>query len=76
MVYEYKCLKCGKNHQQEHKLTAKPAKCPKCGAKRLEKLLFATQFTLKGGGVGWESTGYSSSTVDKKAEKRFKDATE
>jgi len=72
-TYEYKCKKCDESHEQVHGMTAKPGKCPHCGSTRLEKQLFPGQFALKGG--GWESDGYRSSGVDKKAEKRFKDAT-
>jgi len=74
MKYEYKCGKCGESHIQEHKMNDKPGKCPHCGSTRLKKQLFASNFALKGG--GWERDGYRSSSVDKTAEKRFKDATE
>ena len=73
MTYAYACKKCGKEHEQSHGMNDKPSKCPHCGSTRLEKLLFASTFALKGG--GWYADGYRSSSVDKTAEKRFRDAT-
>ena len=74
MTYAYICKECGRAHEQEHGMNDKAAPCPHCDSTKLEKQLFAATFALKGG--GWFSDGYRSSGVDKKAAKRFRDATE
>src|SRR4051812_49644256 len=58
-VYEYECGACGHRFEEWQKITDKPIKtCPKCKAKKVEKLISATSFHLKGG--GWYSDLYSS----------------
>jgi putative FmdB family regulatory protein len=59
-VYEYECGACGHQFEEWQKMSDKPIKtCPKCKAKKVEKLISATSFHLKGG--GWYSDLYSSS---------------
>jgi putative FmdB family regulatory protein len=58
-VYEYECGKCGHRFEEWQKISDKPIQtCPKCKAKKVEKLISQTSFQLKGG--GWYSDLYSS----------------
>jgi putative FmdB family regulatory protein len=58
-VYEYECGACGHRFEEWQKMSDKPIKtCPKCKAKKVEKLISATSFQLKGG--GWYSDLYAS----------------
>ena len=58
-VYEYECGACSHRFEEWQKISDKPIKtCPKCKAKKVEKLISATSFHLKGG--GWYSDLYSS----------------
>src|SRR5262245_32127246 len=58
-VYEYECGACGHRFEEWQKMSDKPIRtCPKCKAKKVEKLISATSFQLKGG--GWYSDLYSS----------------
>jgi putative FmdB family regulatory protein len=62
-IYEYACSACGHQFEEWQKMSDKPIKvCPKCKAKKVEKMISATTFTLKGG--GWYSDLYSSSKKD------------
>jgi putative FmdB family regulatory protein len=62
-IYEYACGACGHRFEEWQKMSDKPVRvCPKCKAKKVEKLISATTFTLKGG--GWYSDLYSSSKKD------------
>src|SRR5438067_3432292 len=59
-IYEYACAACGNQFEEWQKITDKPVKsCPKCKAKKVERLISQTSFHLKGG--GWYSDLYSSS---------------
>ncbi len=56
-TYEYECQKCGDHFEIEQKITAgKLTKCSKCKGK-LERIIAATGFSLKGG--GWYKDGYN-----------------
>ena len=56
-IYEYHCTSCGKNMEIVQKISEAPKKkCPECGGK-LEKLMSATSFALKG--TGWYKTDYA-----------------
>jgi putative FmdB family regulatory protein len=58
-IYEYACGACGHRFEEWQKMSDKPVRtCPKCKAKKVEKLISQTTFTLKGG--GWYSDLYSS----------------
>lgn len=67
-IYEYQCQKCKKVHEIWQKITEDPVtKCPACKGK-LERLMSAVGFELKGG--GWYKDGYASkpgATVDASA---------
>ena len=59
-IYEYSCRACGHQFEEWQKITDKPIrKCPKCAARKVEKLVSVTSFQLKGG--GWYADGYGSS---------------
>ena len=55
-IYEYQCAKCKKTHEIWQKMSDKPeTKCPDCGGK-IERLISASGFALKGS--GWYKTDY------------------
>jgi len=57
-IYEYACAACGQQFEEWQKITDKPVKvCPKCKAKKVERLISQTSFHLKGG--GWYSDLYA-----------------
>ena len=57
-IYEYACGACGHQFEEWQKMSDKPIRtCPKCKAKKVEKLISQTSFTLKGG--GWYSDLYA-----------------
>jgi putative FmdB family regulatory protein len=58
-IYEYQCQKCKKQFEYMQSMSDAPKKkCEKCGGK-LEKLISAAGFVLKGG--GWYKDLYASS---------------
>jgi putative FmdB family regulatory protein len=58
-IYEYECQACSHRFEEWQKMSDKPIKvCPKCKARKVEKLISHTSFQLKGG--GWYSDLYSS----------------
>src|SRR5690349_16682992 len=64
-IYEYGCNECGHRLEEQQKMADPPlVTCPACGKDRLEKLISATSFTLKGS--GWYKDGYGSPNPDKK----------
>jgi putative FmdB family regulatory protein len=78
-IYEYACGACGHRFEEWQKMSDKPVRtCPKCKAKKVEKLISQTSFTLKGGGwysdlyagpkPGASSKGDSSESSETKAE--------
>lgn len=65
-VYEYKCLKCGKQIEVMQKISDDPlSECESCGGE-LKKLITNTSFVLKGG--GWYVTDYPSAERKKAME--------
>lgn len=63
-IYEYRCKKCSKEFELIQKITDEPAsECPDCGGK-IERLMSATSFSLKGS--GWYKDGYASSKPGEK----------
>lgn len=57
-IYEYKCLKCNKNHEVMQKFSDAPlTTCPDCSGE-MKKLISNTSFVLKG--TGWYVTDYGS----------------
>jgi putative FmdB family regulatory protein len=58
-IYEYECQACNHRFEEWQKMSDKPVKvCPKCKARKVEKLISHTSFQLKGG--GWYSDLYAS----------------
>ncbi len=58
-IYEYGCEKCGELTEVIQKVDdPPPAKCPKCGSKKMQRVVSRSSFQLKGG--GWYSDLYSS----------------
>lgn len=76
-LYEYQCQGCGKHLEIMQKMSEPPKKkCPECGGK-LEKLISASGFQLKGS--GWYKTDYASkpaSSGEAKAESKSESKTE
>ena len=57
-IYEYACATCGHQFEEWQKITDKPVKvCPKCKAKKVQRLISQTSFSLKGS--GWYSDLYA-----------------
>lgn len=73
-IYEYQCSKCGKVHEIWQKISEDPlTKCPECKGK-MERLISATAFALKGS--GWYKTDYErkgKKPADKKDKSESKD---
>jgi putative FmdB family regulatory protein len=65
-IYEYECQKCHETTEVMQKMSdPAPAKCPKCGSKKLQRVMSQTSFQLKG--EGWYITDYSRKDKEKKA---------
>jgi putative FmdB family regulatory protein len=74
-IYEYKCDKCGV-FEVTRRITENPLKkCPTCKSK-VERIISATSFVLKG--TGWYVTDYgrSGSKADGKTEGKTEGSTE
>ena len=57
-IYEYKCLKCGKEFEELQSFNDPDlTKCPYCKKGKVEKLISLSSFQLKGD--GWYSTDYA-----------------
>ena len=58
-VYEYECSACSHRFEEWQKINDKAVKvCPKCKARKVERLISHTSFQLKGG--GWYGDLYAS----------------
>jgi putative FmdB family regulatory protein len=58
-IYEYQCQACGHQLEALQKVSDSPLrKCPECGKPKLQKLISAPSFRLKGG--GWYETDFKS----------------
>lgn len=56
-IYEYECRGCGHAFEEWQKMSDPPVrKCPKCSARKVERLVSVSSFQLKGG--GWYVTDY------------------
>tara|TARA_B100001173_G_C15940003_1_gene526652 strand:+ start:768 stop:1058 length:291 start_codon:yes stop_codon:yes gene_type:complete len=72
-IYEYKCLKCGHQFEVIQRFSDNPVEICPCGKKnKVEKLVSAPSFRLKGG--GWYETDFKTGSkkniVDTKDEKQ------
>jgi putative FmdB family regulatory protein len=54
-IYEYECAKCGSFEVSQSIHDVPLSRCPKC-RRRVQRLISATSFRLKGG--GWYNDGY------------------
>jgi putative FmdB family regulatory protein len=60
-TYEYQCQACGHQLEAFQRMADEPLKeCPACKQLKLERLISAAAFHLKGG--GWYKDGYGSSS--------------
>lgn len=67
-IYEYRCAACEHEFEEWQRMSDAPVKtCPKCKKKRVERLVSATAFQLKGG--GWYKDGYAKTKSTKTADK-------
>ena len=56
-IYEYRCSGCEHQFEVWQKIADPPVKvCPKCHARKVEKLISLSSFQLKG--TGWYATDY------------------
>jgi putative FmdB family regulatory protein len=56
-IYEYRCNACGHEFEEWQKMSDAPIRtCPKCRARKVEKLISQSSFQLKGS--GWYVTDY------------------
>lgn len=68
-TYEYRCQECAHELEAFQSIKDAPlADCPACGKPRLERLISATSFQLKGG--GWYKDLYSSSKPTGSSDKK------
>jgi len=68
-IYEYRCGACGQEHEVLQKASEPPlVKCPACGKRKLQKLLSAAGFQLKGS--GWYATDFKGGAQKKPEEKK------
>jgi putative FmdB family regulatory protein len=59
-IYEYRCAACGHELEALQKISDSPLQdCPACKQPRLQKMVSAAGFRLKGG--GWYETDFKSS---------------
>ena len=73
-LYEYKCLKCGRNTEKIESVAGPHLKkCPHCGGK-VERLLAPPAIQFKG--AGWYVTDYAKKSSGGDAEKAEKPAAE
>jgi putative FmdB family regulatory protein len=60
-IYEYKCAKCGAvSESLVREPGDEPEKCPKCGSRKLEKIMSVSSVAVKSGGTGTTSCGLGS----------------
>ena len=65
-IYEYLCKGCGHEFEREQRITDKPVRtCPRCKARKVQRLISQTSFVLKGG--GWYSDLYATPKAKKEA---------
>lgn len=65
-IYEYVCESCGHYLEARQKLSDEPlTDCPNCRQSRLERIVSASNFSLKGG--GWYADGYGTNQSPSKS---------
>ena len=79
-IYEYECVACGHRLESFEKMNEAPlTSCPECHQPKLQKLVSAAGFQLKG--TGWYATDFrnkskTESVVEKKKENSTESTTE
>ena len=64
-IYEYRCAACGHEMDALEKMSEAPLrKCPECGKLKLQRLVSAPQFRLKG--AGWYETDFKGDSEKKR----------
>ena len=64
-IYEYRCAACGHYTDALQKMSDAPLrKCPECGKTKLQRLVSAPQFRLKGD--GWYETDFKGDNEKKR----------
>ena len=64
-IYEYRCVACGHELDALQKLADAPLrKCPECGKQKLQRLMSAPSFRLKGS--GWYETDFKNDSEKKR----------
>jgi putative FmdB family regulatory protein len=64
-IYEYRCAACGHHTDALQKMSEPPLrKCPECGKSKLQRLMSAPQFRLKG--EGWYETDFKGDNEKKR----------
>ena len=64
-IYEYHCAACGHDLDALQKLSDAPLKkCPECGKQKLQRLMSAPSFRLKGS--GWYETDFKNDSEKKR----------
>jgi putative FmdB family regulatory protein len=64
-IYEYRCAACGHYTDALQKMSDAPLrKCPECGKSKLQRLVSAPQFRLKGD--GWYETDFKGDNEKKR----------
>jgi putative FmdB family regulatory protein len=64
-IYEYRCAACGHELEALQKVSDSPLEeCPSCQKRKLERLISAPSFRLKGG--GWYETDFKSDKEKKR----------
>jgi putative FmdB family regulatory protein len=62
MIYEYGCNDCGHRFEVWAKVSEPaPESCPQCHQPKIEKIISATAFALKGS--GWYTSDYKRATI-------------
>jgi putative FmdB family regulatory protein len=68
-IYEYRCNACGHEFEEWQKMSDEPVKtCPKCRARKVERLISQCSFQLKG--TGWYQTDYGKRSSGEGAHKK------
>lgn len=61
--YDYECQSCGHTFETSQRITEKAlTDCPQCKQPKLQRLISAPAFHLKGG--GWYKDGYASTKAE------------
>jgi putative FmdB family regulatory protein len=68
-IYEYRCNACGHEFEEWQKMSDAPVRtCPKCKARKVEKMISQSSFQLKGS--GWYATDYGRKNAGEAGKKK------